>query len=335
MKNESNNKSGLVLKFLAVLGFIGIIIIISWFSVMLVNVMPTAFSSLASLAEGLNQQSFTGTDDKEVKSFVVSSDTTLINSGESIDLSWDNNSVQGSYVFSYTCTDGVSLDIQDANNGLRNVACGANYNIGNTNSVTVTVESEKSRFENINYTISFLATNDTTPRSSGSASFTVINSSISEFAAEDGGEDSEDNNETEVVTDPEVAVEEPEVETPVTTPPAPTYEQEFIYSIPVSDPNGKTDLSTRYLSSGNIIGNTFFVGAIYQENSGAIQFEVKNYGTKTSSDWTYTMSLPGGGEYTSTKQSPLKPNERAVITLGFPTNDDSKHTFVVSIDEST
>ena len=72
-----------------------------------------------------------------------------------------------------------------------------------------------------------------------------------------------------------------------------------------------------------------------QDEKGAIQFEVKNYGSKTSDTWEFEVSLPNGGTYSSDEQEPLKPNERAVLTIGFPTTDDSQHTFVVTIDEST
>ena len=52
MSKASPEKKQSVLKTLAIIGFIGIIIFIAWASVQLVNVLPSAFSSLASLAEG-------------------------------------------------------------------------------------------------------------------------------------------------------------------------------------------------------------------------------------------------------------------------------------------
>ncbi|MCA9359836.1 hypothetical protein H6781_00360 [Candidatus Nomurabacteria bacterium] len=327
MKDESKNKKGGVLKSLAIIGFVGIIIIISWLSIQLVNVMPNAFSSLASLAEGLNQQSFKEESADEVKSLLVTSNTTLVNTGESVKLSWETVPTQGSYTFSYSCTEGVSIDILDVNNGLRNIACNTNYNVGNLDSINISVESEKKRFENIEYSISFLATNDTTPRAAGSASFTVVNSAIQDVLTNN------DETEEESSTEEEAEVSEPVTE--VSEPTTPTYNQEFVYTIPTSDPNGRTDLSAKFLATGKIVGNSFFPEALVQDENGALQFEVKNYGTKTSAKWTYTLSLPGGGTYSSTEQSPLKPNERAVITIGFPTNDNSSHTFVGKVTEST
>ncbi len=78
-----------------------------------------------------------------------------------------------------------------------------------------------------------------------------------------------------------------------------------------------------------------FTGKIKTEEAGAIQFEVKNYGTKTSEKWTFDVKLPDGSTYTSKKQAPLKPNERAVLTIGFLSDDDTSHTFVVTLDEDT
>lgn len=318
----------------AAVGFIIIILVLSWLSIRLVNTLPTAFSSLASLAESINQKSVSlpeSDDVVETTSLIVTSNTTLISSGEKINLSWDIANVPGTYTFSYACLEGVVIDLVDNEAGSKNVSCDTNYNVGDKDSLTLSVKSEKKRYENISYTISFLKTSSDTPTATGTASFTVVNSQINDALAEEDTE-KEDGLDTEK---PEVLGQSTTTATTTPVKKDPVYKQEFIYAIPVSDPKGNTDLATRFLYSGNIVGNSFFTGPIYQNKSGAIQFEVKNYGTKTSSDWTYTVSLPSGGDYTSPKQNPLKPNERAVITLGFPTTDKSEHTFRVEIDEPT
>jgi hypothetical protein len=121
----------------------------------------------------------------------------------------------------------------------------------------------------------------------------------------------------------------------VTTPTEPTFVQEFAYAIPVSDPNGVTDLGTSYVGVGEVINQTFIAGPVSADNDGAIQFIVKNFGTKTSRDWSFSVTLPSGGTYESPTQEPLKPNERAVLTIGFPAGGDDSHTFAVSVDESS
>jgi hypothetical protein len=319
-----NKETGSTFKALAVIGFAAIIIIVAWLSIQLVNILPNAFSSLASLREAINQQSAIIVSETQAPDALsVTSDSNIVSTNEMVTLTWDTAQVKGTYTFSFSCEEGVSMSIIEDIAGQRAISCDTNYNIGNVDSLTLEVASEKNRFANVDYKISFLATNDTEPRAAGDSSFTIVNSTIPDISLVDNTETVE--SETEVTTPP--------ANTRPTTPVTPVYEQEFIYTIPVSDPNGKTDLATRYLFAGNISGNRFVPGAIEQNDSGAIQFEVKNIGTKTSDTWTYSMTLPNGGEFSSTKQSALKPNERAVITLGFPTASEDDFSFRVTIDE--
>ena len=329
MTDVSNKKKDSVLKTLAVAGFIGIIILIAWVSIQLINVIPGTFSSLASLAGSMNQYQETIVKRNGLEALTVTSNATLINVGEQVELSWATTKVPGSYTFAYQCSEGVSVDIVNVA-GIGSINCDTNYNIGDVDSLSILISSEKERYADVDYTISFLATNDTEPRAGGSASITVVNSEISNIIAENN-----DNEETV-----EAAAEEPEVETVteelvIPEVGTPVYEQEFVYTIPTSDPNGRTDLSTKFLNTGTIVGNSFFAGVIKQEETGAIQFEVKNYGTKTSDKWSYEVTLPGSGVYESPELAPLKPNERAVLTVGFPTTDKPTHTFKVTIDENT
>lgn len=304
---------------------VGLIILIAWLSIQIVSIAPAAFTSLASLAEGLNQYSASTetTEPADTKVLTVTSNKTLVNSGEALTLTWDTATIAGSYTFSYTCTDGVALDLLEADSGLRAIACNTNYNIGKVSSLLVSVSSEKERFETVDYTVAFLATNDTTPRASGHASFTVVNDSIPAITVAE---------EVEPTPEPVEVVTTPETTTPET---GTGTSYEFTYTIPVSDPAGRTDLGTRFLASGTIVVDTFFSGEIVQGEAGAIQFEVKNYGTKTSTEWTYSVTLPTGSIYTSAVQAPLKPNERAAIVIGFPTAEKTQHAFTVTIDETS
>jgi hypothetical protein len=328
MNDVSQNKKDSILKSLAIAGFISIIILIAWLSVQLVNIIPGAFSSLASLAEGVGQRQQSALEEGEQSKLTVTSNATLINVGEQVEVSWEQSSKPGTYTFYYDCTEGVAVNLIETE-GVRRINCDTNYNIGSVNSLTLSIESEKERYANVDYTVSFLGTNDMTPRSSGEASLTVINTDIRNILAVE--EVTEEK--TEETVEESVTPAEPVNPNPITS--TPTYEQEFTYSLPVSDPNGRTDLSVRFLNTGKIIGNSFTAGVIYQSDSGAIQFEVKNLGTKTSGEWSYTVSLPNGGTYDSSEQPALKPNERAVVTIGFPTSDESKHDFVVTVDGPT
>jgi len=345
-ENVSAEKKASILKTLAIFGFIGLLGVIAWLSVQLVQLFPAAMSSLASLAEGVNEYQETVLDtEPDVLPLTVTANTSLINTNESITINWSEVRANGSYVFNYDCVDGVSLTHQ-SEVGERVIECATNYNVGDTNTLTVDITSEKNRYADVPYTVAFLRTNDTSPRAAGDSVVTVVNTAVSSQFAQ------APNDEIVTPTEPSISVEtndpasepettaesgtnstEPTAPTPDSTPD--TYPQEFIFTVPVSDPNGFVDLSTSFSGMGEIINGAFVAGPVSVQNAGAVQFSVRNIGTKTSDDWTYAISLPTGSVFTSTDQTPLKPNERAVITIGFPAGATSPHTFVVSVDEPT
>ena len=143
-------------------------------------------------------------------------------------------------------------------------------------------------------------------------------------------------------TDEEEADDE-EVETPTTPtkPTTPTTPQQptgvrytTTYKVPVSDPNGHTDLAVKFLGVGTIDDGKFIKqDELDVDEIGAVQFEVKNIGTKTSTAWEFEMELPSGSDYSSkNKQVALKPNERSVLTIlfGLP-GDEGKQDFSVKV----
>lgn len=332
MQNDTSEKKDSILKILAITGFIGIIVFIAWASIQLVSVAPSAFSSLASLAEGVNSYSKTTVEDREVDTLTVTSNTLLANSGDTVTVNWGTARANGSYVFSYECAEGVAIDLVNVT-GLQSIQCETNYNLGNTDTVSLVIDSEKNRYSDVAYSISYLGTNDTRPRAVGSAALTVMNSDVSSSLATN--QDTTEETIPESPTTPPTTPSTPTTPTTPSTPQEPVYTQEYIYAIPTSDPNGQTDLAARYLFVGKIENNRFEPAAIRKDETGAIQFEVKNFGTKTSKKWSFTVSLPGGGEYESSDQAPLKPNERAVLTIGFSGADQNAHTFDVAVFEST
>jgi hypothetical protein len=315
---------------------------------MIVRNVPSSFASLASLAESVRSFDALRPATNETQDdtltlngdtlLVVTSDTNVINTGDQARLSWTDASRRGSFTFSYECQDGVALTITEAD-GERDIRCDTNYNLGDVNNLTVSITSEKERFADIAYQIAFLATGDTTPRATANAVITLVNEDIpSSFAS--AIEDAEVSEEEDEVADGAIETEptgvtpapESNQETEATTPTGETFTQEFTYTIPVSDPNGRVDLAVRFIDTGVISNQRFLPGSLLADTTGAIQFEVKNLGTKTSDEWTYAVTLPAGNTFESPEQSPLKPNERALITIGFPIPDISRHDFVITID---
>lgn len=119
--------------------------------------------------------------------------------------------------------------------------------------------------------------------------------------------------------------EEPDVPAPITPAPQPTLYKTVpvtVTTVPVSNPNGYTDLAVRFIGVGTYNGGTKTFNAktsLDEDELGALQFEVKNIGTKTSSEWYFTASLPTDSDFTyrSNANVPLKPNERQIVTLQF------------------
>lgn len=314
-------------KAIIVIAFFVIIALIGWLSVKIVAYTPNAFSSLASLAQGISQYKDAIMDNE---SLPITSGLSSIESGKSATITWKKDDRPGTYTFSYSCNDGVTVEIVSPE-GMRAVSCDMRYSLGDTDSVTLVVNSNKTESINLSYAISFMRESDIGPIRIGEQTVAVTKpSSLAQDTSKPGevlGE--KDENESEFVKDEIITPTTPKPTTPAPVVVAP--KEEIIYEIPVSNPNGFTDLATRFIASGSIVGNKFVTGSIEREDDGAIQFEVKNIGTKTSGTWTYTVTLPDGDTYTSPKQTALKPNERATIAIGFATPDKASHTFSIAV----
>ena len=142
-----------------------------------------------------------------------------------------------------------------------------------------------------------------------------------------------DTDEAIAVEEVEEVVAETTVETPAVaeTTPTPTIPAtERVYLTPVSDPTGTPDLAARYIAVGQIVDGAFVLG-LANKAGGAVQFEVKNIGTKDSDTWSYSVTLPDGTTHTSGTELLLKPNERTILTLGFGASAVDTHTFAVAV----
>ncbi len=322
--NDNKGKDG-ILKVLAIGGFIGLIIIIAWLGIQLISFMPNAFNSLASLANSVYNY-------KPVE-IVVVSNKAVANAGESFTLTWNKPKQDGTFTFTYTCTEGVSVEVRATQDSIETVTCDEAYDIGAVETIDLSVNSERNRFTEIPYTIAFIPSKSDEPAATTEKTITVVNAMISPVAVV-----ATTTPDVIITPDPKpVVVAKPEPKpvtltptpkpTPVTpkpsTPPKPVVVSTPIYGIPVSNPKGFTDVGVRILAFGTINNTGRFIAAnsIDNDAQGAIQFEIKNFGTKTSNSFTYTATLPNGTEYKSPIQTALKPNERIVATIGFETND--------------
>lgn len=294
-------------KILAIVGLVALVVLVAWLAISLVRVMPGAFASLASLADSVYHPERQAPTTQPLQ---LSTPSSIVNIDESFVITWNTLTMPGTYAFSYTCNeDGVALNIGNADGTFSNLNCNEPHYLGDDSSVVITAESSKKRFVDITYQLTFTPDDTNQEVVTTSKRLTVVNPNISTSVTVDSTDD-----------EPEVAVE-PEVGTPATaTSPSgqTTTESEIIYRLPESNPNGVVDLQIRHVGVGELQGNTFIPrGQIDTDMQGAFQFAVKNIGTKTASTWSYEATLPNGSTYDSGAQVALRPNEEAVITLGF------------------
>lgn len=313
MNNVTPEQKDSVTKTLAIVGFVAAILFAVWLAVQIVSVIPSAFSSLASIADGVYNYN-------EDQSMTVATKSSVVNSSDAFAISWTQMRTPGTYAFSYDCTEGVALDARDGSGDIIALDCGTKLNLGDSTELDVIITSEKKRFVDITYTVSFTANTEDAETIDTVSKVTIVNAAIptsgsiteTETTPVEGVVAGETTSETNANTEPAEPV------TPVLTPGEPEVIERIIYAIPESDPNGDVDLKVTYLGVGTLSGKTFkATETIDQDEQGAFRFEVRNIGSKTADDWTYEAQLPSGIEYDAGDQKPLKPNETAVITLGF------------------
>lgn len=313
MNHVTPERKERVLKSLAVFGLLGIVVFIAWVSIQIVAVFPAAVQSLATLAETVYTY-----NPNTPGTISITPTTSTISSGTAHTLHWKQPLTTGTYTFKYNCHDGVAVEIATSENTYTEAECNKKYTLGAVNQAEIFVYSEKQAEVQFEYTLGYFKTNAIEESMSAQDSFTVRNDRLAEGVQPESP--------APIVT-PEDKVPAPEPDTTTPTTPTkvptlpPTTEPTYTYSyIPVSDAKGFTDLSITYLGIGqkNSAGKFINNGLLFKGVAGAIQFSVKNTGTKTSADWSFTAKLPGAVSYKTITQSPLKPNERATFIVAFP-----------------
>lgn len=314
MNQVNREQKDRVMKTLAVLGFLAVIIFGVWLAVQIVGLIPQAFNSLASIADSIYNY-------REPTELTVTTDRSTVNSGEAFLVTWEEITLPGVYTFSYACTEGVSVDVRDNTGTVTQLDCDESITLGSdVTELEATAASERRRFTDLSYTLSFIEEGENEPRFSSENMITVVNASIPEddIVEDEEPEDDEDEAEEPVEDDDEVA-EEPDAPAPTPTPQPPRVIEEVVYETPTSDPNGHTDLAVQLVAVGELSNSGNFIrrSNIDSDSRAAFQFEVKNIGTKTSEEWDFVAMLTNDTEYNAPLQDPLKPQERVLFTLGY------------------
>lgn len=322
METVTSERGSRTRKTLITIAFFAIIALIAWLSVQIVRYTPNAFTSLASLAQGIDQ--YRKTLDGNIDGpLTITSDVASTTIGKPVTLTWGKDNRTGRYAFSHACKDGLEVDIVDSE-GLRTISCETVYDLGDTDTLTFIINSDTATSAELPYLVSFMRTNDTNPIRVGEGAVAVETPHTTVATTADEGtvlgeSDSSDSEPQTNASSPTVAVSIPT--------PKPTY------ALPTSNPNGFVDLKSTFKNTGVISGNIFKTAALKQNTDGAVQFEIENIGTKISGKWTYSVTLPDSDTYISPLQAPLMPTERVVISIGFPIEDKTSHTFIVTVAE--
>ncbi|MCF7816145.1 MAG: hypothetical protein K9M10_00770 [Candidatus Pacebacteria bacterium] len=312
------------IKIIAIIGFLTTIFFLVWLAAEGIKRAPHAFSSLASIAQNISQY-------RPSEDFSLSTEKSVVNSDESFQVTWTDLKEPGEYHFSYTCTNGVDLLVRSAEGDLVPVSCTDVLSLPSTvNGLFLSVNSDELRFSDIPLKVRF--TNEVGSTTvTGETKVTVVNAAIptGESLAMEELDTKLTTDET-TVTIPEGEIMEPEAAVVAVQKPAattPVFTQKIIY--PQSNPNGYSDLQVKMIGSGILKNNVFVYTPTYNYDlKNAIKFDIRNIGTKTSSTWTFSIVLPGGGIYKSDPQVALKPQEHVEFTLGFTIDDSVKKDFV-------
>ncbi len=302
------------IKTLAIIGFVVTLIFGAWLAVQGVRLVPAAFNTLAAISSTIkNNQT------PAELPFTVAADANIVNTGQPLVISWTQPSTEaGNYTFSYSCIEGVSATTPDNGTVPKMLPCDAETPITEgAQSMPVTFSSEKSHFVDVHYKVSFQVPGTDAPRTQANV-ITIVNPDIATHT------------ETPIT---------PPVSTPTTrvSPVSPTPTKPVVVAQPVvSNSLGNTDLAVSLIGIGsyNPATQQFTPQTTLAEGTrGAIQFGVKNIGTKTSSNWAFAVTLDSSPKvtYTSATNEPLKPGERQVVTVQFDTGATKSGTPLVIV----
>lgn len=307
--NQTQAFRVLAIKSLAIVGFLVTLALVVWLGVEAAKRTPGVFSSLATTLESIREYRPAPTE------LSIATEKSVVNSGESFQISWTDMRRDGEYKMNYACTEGVLLTVRGAEGNLVPMQCTETLTLPKeVQGLFLTVTSDTMRLTDVPLSLTFRGTDGTSLTSETRVTIANATIPVSEKPK------------------PEPETEKPEVATPKPAP-APKPVTTVVY--PQSNPNGFTDLAVTTLGSGVLRNGAFTYTAKYdRDEKSAIKFDIKNIGTKTSGPWSFKTTLPGGQVYESAVQTALKPYEHVEFTLGFDLDSDDDLVKVVNTVET-
>ena len=312
MSNNTPAPKERTTKWLAVVGFLALLLAMAWFIFTTIAFVPNLVATVGSL--------FTDDSEPSPVELILTPETTTAAHAQPITLEWEPAPTIGSYAIWFACAEGVRIQVATPEDGTQEINCSTFYNIGDLTAVRTTFLSETQEEVSVEYQVAFLPETDPDAQFATTGQLTIQNQALALADDTDEADTDEPVTETPVEDEPAASdddtTSEPDV-TP-TVPQTPQYREEVVYQVPQSDPNGTTDLAVAYRGVGTISNGSFVADSSFDSGDrGAIRFTVTNQGTRTSETWRYTAELPNGQTYRSPSQAALRPNETATISLGF------------------
>lgn len=304
--DHSSGSTSPLAKILAIVGFVATAGLLIWLIVTALKLAPGGFTSLSNTAETINNYH------PETK-IELTSEKAVVNSAESFKLNWTDMKQAGEHLFTYTCTTGVKIDVRSAEGKLIPLLCTDKLTLPATvHDIILSITSAGARFTDVPVKISFTNPEVKTPFVS-ETKITVVNATIP--VKETVPPVTTLHTDRPTPTPPITPKPKPTPVTPV-TPRAQAPIVTYVY--PQSNPNGYVDLQVVTLGSGVIKNGVFTKTASYDSDKrNAVQFIIKNIGTKTSGSWNFKTKVSSDTIYDSGARSSLKPQEYEIFTLEF------------------
>lgn len=304
-------------RILAIFAFVVVIALGVFGSLALASAIPNVFSGMASAIGSVftpdgDDNGTTPTVDEVI---TISAPQVTVNEGTPFIISWNHEgkTTEGVYTVRYDCVDDIAFTSPTRSRSEVEVSCNTPFNVGSTNSTSFTPTSDQGEGETeVRFYVEYTPNNETVSTVADDETVTIAR--VDTTPSGDAGGTTGGG-------------------TTITTP----------ITGPVSDPNGFVDLSVSLVAVGvvNTSTNQFFTVAVPSRSAInqriAVQFEVKNLGTKTSPTWRFTANLPTGQSYVynSPTQSALQPGQSIIYTLAFDNFiNTTSGTVTVNVDPS-
>lgn len=311
MNPRGEHMKTILIRGLAIVGFVAILFAGLWGTVQVVKLMPKIFSNLAAVT------TFTSIFVPNEK-ITINTPLSLVPSDDVFELTWEHagKPKDGTYTFNYACRDGFVFQTPNEEGVYETVACNSPFSFASdTNSLLFIPLSQVNRFVDIPIVITSI-NEDGESTTLDDGFLTIVNEAVS-------GSLLTPSVTTDTTATTLIAGEQVDEIFPISD------------SRSISVPNGRVDLKVRIIDTGIIDANNTFVATstIKFNEQGAVRFSITNIGTKTSDNWTFNAVLPTFPMHIfhSENQRALAPGDRIDFTLGFNQLNGSLTEGVITI----